>query len=210
MMRIGRTLPLASRTVPAARLVAPRELADLMEDLPLELLRRVVAAQLHQVMARGDLDEHREVASRSNRNRDERQRRPQNVLRALVDPQPLVGVPFLPGVQTDDQLHELALAYGRDAEQLLDVDDPQPADLHVVARQIHPGADEVVADLADLHQVVRDEPVAPHDEVESALALPDAAVTEQEHAEAVDVHEDAMQRGDRRQPLLEEAVEPLD
>ena len=46
---------------------------------------------------------------------------------------------------------------------------------------------------ADFHRIVGDEAMSADDQIERALALADAAVTDDEHAEAEDVHEDGVQ-----------------
>jgi hypothetical protein len=48
---------------------------------------------------------------------------------ALVQAQPLVALSRLPGVEADDELHELVLADGGHPEEIGDVDDPQSPDL---------------------------------------------------------------------------------
>ena len=56
----------------------------------------------------------------------------------------------------------------------------------------------------DLHRVVRDQPVSAHDEVEGALALSDAALADDEHAEPEDVHQHAMDHLADRKPVVEQ------
>jgi len=62
----------------------------------------------------------------------------------------------------------------------------------------------VSPDAADLHRVVRDEPVAALDELDGCLALADAAVAEDQHALAVHVHQHAVARDHGRQLVVEE------
>ena len=64
--------------------------------------------------------------------------------------------------------------------------------------------------LADLDDVVGDEPVAALDEVERALALADPRVADEEDAHAVDVHEDAVHGRRGRELVLENARDRLD
>ena len=63
--------------------------------------------------------------------------------------------------------------------------------------------DGVLLAAADIHDVVRDEAVAAHDEIERDLALADAALAEQQDAQAVDLDQDPVQPHVRRQTLLE-------
>ena len=59
--------------------------------------------------------------------------------------------------------------------------------------------------LADLDDVVGDQAVAAHDQVERRLALADAALAEQQDADAEHVDQHAVDRRRRRQLLLEVA-----
>ena len=69
---------------------------------------------------------------------------------------------------------------------------PEPAQLHVMARQLGAGADENrLGAPAYLDRVVGDQPVAADDQVERALALADAALSGDEHAEPEDVDQHA-------------------
>ena len=114
-----------------------------------------------------------------------------------------------------DQLHHdvdaLALADGGHAEQVLDVEDAEAAHLDVVAEQLGRGAEHharraVVA----LDHVVGDEAVAAHHQLERALALADAALAEQQQADAR-TRRPARRGGAiaRREPLVEQRVEAL-
>ena len=70
-------------------------------------------------------------------------------------------------------------------EDLADVDDPQAADLHEEpAEDRGPADDPAAGSRADLHHVVGDEAVAAGDQLEGALALPDAAVADDQDAQA--------------------------
>ena len=82
-----------------------------------------------------------------------------------------------------------------DAEQILNIDDAEPANLHVMPRQLGARADENRFGAAPhLDGVVGHEPMAAHDQIERALALPDAALAHDEHAEAEDVQQHAVQQ----------------
>ena len=70
--------------------------------------------------------------------------------------------------------------------------------------------DHVVATPPHLDGVVGHEPVAADDEVERTLALPDAALTGDEDAEAEDVQQHAVDQLAGRQPVLEHRDEPVD
>ena len=81
----------------------------------------------------------------------------------------------------------------------------QAAKLHVMARQLRTGPDQDrLRTPADLHRVVGDEPVPADDEVEGALAFPDAAVPCDHDAEAEDVHQHRVQDRPLCQRVLQE------
>ena len=70
--------------------------------------------------------------------------------------------------------------------------------------------EDVVREALDDDEVVRHEPVPALDEGESALALADARVAEEERPEAADLEEDAVQSRARRERLLEKRGEAFD
>src|ERR1051325_6512149 len=109
-----------------------------------ERLRRVMALVLEQLVARGDLDQRREVAARAHRQPQRRDLHPEDVVVAVVEPEPVVLLAVVPLAQLDDQVDLLRLADRGDAEQVLDVDDAEAADLHVVPEQAGAAADDVV------------------------------------------------------------------
>ena len=73
------------------------------------------------------------------------------------------------------------------------------------------GADHrVLGAPLHLDDVVGHQAVAAHDQVEGDLALADAALAEQEDADAEDVEQHAVHGGAGGELLLEEALDPLD
>src|SRR4030095_16463898 len=118
----------------------------------------------------------------------------------VIDPETVVFGVLIPVAEFDDELDLLDIANRGDPEQVLDVDVPQPADLHVVADHARPGAvDQGRPDAADVDDVVRDQPVPAADQIERRLALADAALAEQQHPDPEDVEEDPVDGGGRRQ-----------
>ena len=115
----------------------------------------------------------------------------------------------LPVLELHHHLDALLLPHRADAEQRGNVDEPDAADLHVVRRQLVPPADQhVVAAAGDLDHVVGHQAVAALDQVEHALALADARAADEEQADAVDVGQRAVQRGARRERLLDDRLDP--
>ena len=153
------------------------------------------AAGAQQLVARRHLDQDGDVAARGHRHADHRDPDAQHVVARIVEAEAIVLAARLPALELHDQLDPLRRPGRRDAEEILDVDQAEAADLHVMAGQLGTGAEhERLGAAAQLHRVVGDEPVAADDEVERALALADAALADDEHAQAEDVHQHAVDR----------------
>ena len=97
----------------------------------------------------------------------------------FIESEPIILPPVLPAFELHHELDPLRRSRRRDAEQILDVDQSEPADLHVVPRQFRTGADdERLGPAVQIHDVVRHQAMAADDEVERALALADAALSD--------------------------------
>src|SRR5882672_9735563 len=151
----------------AQRLLEPRR----------EVARRVQPAAAKQLVARGDFDEDPEAAPRGHRHANERHPDAEDVVAQLVDAEPFVITFGIPPLELYDQFDALRVANGGDAEEIPDVDEAEAANLHVMPRQLRARANQRrFTPAPDFHRVVGDEPVPADDEVEPALALPDAAL----------------------------------
>ena len=74
----------------------------------------------------------------------------------------------------------------------------------MVAREFRARADEHgLRAAANLHRVVGHQPMAPHNQIERALAFADAALADDEHAEPEDVHQHRVQHRSLGQRVLE-------
>src|SRR5712692_9511660 len=138
-----------------------RGLGDLARELLLEVLGRVVPLQREQVVAGGDLDDGGQVAAGAHRHDEQRHLGVEHAVLLLLDAQAVVLDAIVPLDQLHHHLDLLAVAYRRHAEQVLDVDDADPADLHVVlvvfqAAPVHRAA----LLLLQVDDVVRDQAVA--------------------------------------------------
>src|SRR6202171_4055976 len=188
-----------------------RGLRDLLGELFLELLRRVVPLEFQQVVARGHLDDGGQVAPRPHRDDEERHLHVEHGVLLLLDAEPVVLDLVVPLHQLHHHLHLLPLAHGADAEEVLDVDDADSPDLHVVLDDLRAAPVDAAALLAlQIDDVVGHQSVAARDEVERQLALADAALAQDEHAHADDVDEHAVHRGRGGERLLEELLDVVD
>ena len=71
---------------------------------------------------------------------------------------------------------------------------PEAADLHVVLDdRVARAVDRALLAAGDVDDVVGDQPVAAHHQVQGDLALADAALAQQQDAHAEDVHEHAVE-----------------
>ena len=82
-------------------------------------------------------------------------------------------------IQLDHIFDKLREPNSGDPKQILDVDDADPPQLHVVAGQFRAGPDQRLVTPFDFDHVVGDEAVAAGDEVEGTFAFPDAAIPDQ-------------------------------
>src|SRR5712691_4708971 len=149
-----------------------------------------MAARPQQLIASGDFDENRHAPAGRDGHANERDFQAEDFVELIVEPQALVFATRLPALELYDQLDALRQAGRRDPEQVLDVDHAEAPQFHVIARQLGTGADQNgFGAAATLHRIVAHEPVRAHNQVQRALALADAALADDQHAEAEDVHQ---------------------
>src|SRR6476646_9067308 len=153
----------------------------------------VVPARSEQLVSSRDLDEDCDVPAGRDRHPYHRYADSEQFVEIVVDAKPIVLPARLPSFQLHDELDPLRRPSRGHSEQILDVDHAEPANLHVVTRQL--GArthDERLRPTPELDGVVGHKAAAPHDEIERALTLADAALPHDEHAEPEDVQEHAV------------------
>src|SRR5690349_21090173 len=169
---------------------------------------RVHPAIAEQVIHRHDLTDYGEVLARVEGHRDERQRHVEDLRGLPVDAGSVVFARRVPIVELDHDLDAFLLAHRTDAEQGANVDQPDPADLHVMLGQFVPAADQhVVAAARDVHEVVRHQPMATLDEVEHTLALADPRAPEEQQTNAEYVRQRRMHRRGGCERLVEERLQ---
>src|SRR6185312_7348378 len=178
-------------------------------DQPLvERRGRVHTAVAQQMIHGHHFADHREVLAGIERHRHERNPHIEQLGALLVEPGPVVFARGVPVLELHHHLDALLLPHRADPEQRVDVDQTDAANLHEVARDLVPAADEhVVPAPRDVDDVVGDEPVPALDEVEYALALADAGAPAEQQADAEHVGERAVHGGTRRERVVEERLE---
>src|SRR5262249_57075877 len=114
----------------------------------------------------------------------------QNGVGLAVQTESVVLFGRVPALELDHELDRLGHPDGGHTEEVLDVDDSDSPQLHVVTDHLGGAADErAVGIFANLDDVVRDEAVPSLNQVEGALALADAGVSEEQDSHAVHVYE---------------------
>src|SRR5215210_8018281 len=78
--------------------------SDLFVDAPREVARGIVSLQFHEVIARRDLDEEREVAARRDRQSDVRLRNAEEVVGLARDAEAVVLRAFDPLLELDHEI----------------------------------------------------------------------------------------------------------
>ena len=122
-----------------------------------------------------------------------------------------VAVHRLLAHQVDDQLQAHLPAHRGLAEDRLDVEQADAAHLEQVHQQLGAAAFERgLRDAVEVDRVVGDEAVAARDQLEPELALAEARLAGEQHAEAEDVHEDAVARRPLGEVLAEVAAHDVD
>src|SRR5438105_2165700 len=99
----------------------------------------------------------------------------------------------MPLFEFDDNFDALLKPYRADAEHLAHVDEAQAADFHEVPHEIGARAHQnVLTFLRHHHDVIGDEAVAAFDQIERDFRFADAAAAHEQHADAIDIDERAV------------------
>src|SRR5687767_4118511 len=154
-----------------------------------------MTAGAQQLIPRRDLHEDREISPWRNWHANQRKGQVEDVKMLFVQPEPVVIAARLPTLELHHEFDALRCARRGDAEQILNVDDPESTNLHVMARQLGTGANQNrFGALPYFDGVVGDQPMSAHDQVQRAFALADAALSDNEDAEAENVQKNAVQQ----------------
>src|SRR5713101_2431573 len=153
-----------------------------------ELFRRVNAAKLQDVVAHGGLEQHREIATRGDRNDDFPDGHAQDIFRLFVQRESLRLVRPR-AIEMHDQPQVHLRAHRGLAEYRADVEHAQAAHLQKILQYRRAAAFERGhRDARDVDDIVRNEPVAAADQFQRELAFPGARIARDEHAESEHVH----------------------
>src|SRR5687767_1878665 len=164
-----------------------------------------VAKQVHH---RDHLGDHRDVLSGIERHDDLWHHDPEDVGLVMSEPAAVRILGRFPVLELHDHLDTLLLPYGTHPEQGGNIDQADPADLHVVARHLVSLADEDIgAPSGNLHDVVGDQAMTPLHEIEHALALSNPGTPDEQQADAVHVRQRAVEGGTRGESLLDERLD---
>ena len=172
----------------------------------------VDAAQLQDGVAHRRLDQHREVAAGVDRDHRLAHRHVEDVLvQRLVGQALELALHRLLAHQVHDQLQAHLPAHRGLAEDRLDVEQADAAHLEQVQQQLGAAAFERgLRDAVEVDRVVGHQAVAARDQLQPEFALAEARFAGEQHAEAEDVHEDAVARGALGEVLAEVAAHDVD
>src|SRR5262245_40238354 len=119
-----------------------------------------------------------------------------------------MGIPFH---KLHNDLNDLVVPSGGDPEEIFDVDDSQPADLHVMLDDTRSHASQGGGGFfLDLHDIIGHKPVSPENEVQGALAFADSTFSGDEDSHAEDVHQDPMNGGGGGEFVLQKTGHAVD
>jgi hypothetical protein len=138
---------------------------------------------------RGDFDQSRHVAPRSHGNRHVRHLKPKNFVKCTIKANPIDRLHFLPILERGDQIEALLDPDTANAENRRHVNDANPANFHVIARQFRRRRHELAPlQRSDPRHVVGYEAIAALDQPKDAFALANAARAANQNADAEDIH----------------------
>ena len=172
-----------------------------------EALGRIVTAQPHEVYAHGRLDQRGEVPAGADRQHEVRDGDAEYLDRCALrgrDGQPRSPPPSARAVMARPMCFGPLMAETPNRSRMLRMPRPRISMCSRRRSGALPTSCPRTA-AAHFHQVVGDEPVAAHDQVERALALADARLALDEHAETVEVEQHAvalLARGERLLKIL--------
>lgn len=110
----------------------------------------------------------------------------------------------VPVLEFDNETDAFGFPYGAHSEDILNVEDAQPAYFHVMPQ--HAGAfsvEEPVTPATDENNVVGDQTMPSFDKFERALALSHARPPHYHDAYSEDIYKDTMKAGFRRELVVE-------
>ena len=123
----------------------------------------------------------------------------------FLEAKPIVFAIRIPALQPDHQFDALRCPRRRHAEQIADVDHPEATHFHVMPRQLGACSDHRrLAAPAYFDRVVGDQAMAADDQIERALALADAAVSDDQDAQPENVHQHAVHHLANGERIVEE------
>src|SRR5260370_39441656 len=179
--------------------------ADPLEELLVERRRRVHARVAQQLVQRDDFAADGDVLPRVEGDGDQRHWNLQQRRLLAIEAGAVVLARSVPVLQLYHNFDAYLLAHRPDAEQRLDVDQANAADLHVVARQLMAPTDQHVIPLSgDVHYVVGDEAMATLHQVEYALALADPGAALEQQSDPEHVRQGGVDRCGGREHIVQE------
>ena len=176
-----------------------------------EFVRAVPTIPSEQFVSRSKLDNAPHVAAGADRDAQFTYGRPKDGMETVFHTQSVELLFLVPLAEPYDEVNLLSLANRSDPEELANVEYSETSNLDVVPKEVcRPTEDRPGGTPVASHDVVRDQSVTAHHELEGTLALANPALALEQDADPVDIDEHAVELRVRRQPFVEHRVQRVD
>ena len=137
---------------------------------------------------RGRFNDDCQVAARPDGNGVADDLFPEDLLILYVQPEPVVLNVLIPVFQLDHQVDRMAVFHTFNSEKAFNIDDPDPAKLNEMLCDLRRFTDQhMIADAADLHDIITDKPVSAAYQFQGCLTLADPTFSGDQHTFAVNI-----------------------
>ena len=170
----------------------------------------MMTLRFEQLIARRHFDQRRQIAAVAHRHAQLGNLMANGFIEMIVNAEAIVLFAVDPFDELDDEFDLLGIAHRRHTEQIFDVDDAEAANFHVMANHASTRAEHGIAFRPHMHDVVGDQAMAAHDEIERGFALADATLADHQHTDAEHVDQHAVNLRVRRQLVLQPMCDLVD
>ena len=173
------------------------------EQLLVKLIGHVVAEAAELLVEGGDGNHAGGVAPWADRDLDVRHILAEEFVGFRFEAEAIHLVEVGGGLEGDNEIKALVRADRGEAVEVGDVDDTDPADLHVAAREVGRGGDQLAADVFHPHHVIRHQRAAALQQADRGFRFPGAALTDDEHPDPAHIDHAAVDGHCRSELVLE-------
>src|SRR3990167_536428 len=116
-----------------------------------------------------------------------------NIMHLLINAEAVILFLGIPLHQLDHDLDQLLIADGCHTEEIVNIEDSQSANFHVMFNNLGTHSVENIGGLLfNFNHIVCNQSVPPKDEIECAFAFADTAATDDEHTDGEDIDQHTM------------------